>query len=200
MKSAGIILLVSICSLSIAQDGGVEYLKPYRIVNGDSLLTEEFVKQLCLSLREKSESMPGYPSYFEQLLNLAAGAHYRFQTQRARVLDWWKTFTNQCVCQRQGNKFPEGGLLKQLVHADFRDLANIIGPNGRLTLDLEMPDPVDGLDILSYVKKTRSEREARFDNNRKRFQNDETWKTMSFFLMLFTEYDVQREVNSQLDN
>lgn len=200
MKLAGIIVLISICSLSIAQDGRVEYLKPFRIVNGDSLLTDEFVKQLCLSLREKLESMPGYPSYFEQLLNLAAGAHYKFPNQRARVLEWWKRFSHQCVCQRQRNKFPEGGLLKQIVHADFRDLANIIGPNGRLTLDLERPDPVDGLNILSYVRKARSEREAHFENNRKRFQNDETWKTMSFFFMLFTEYDVQRVVNSQLDN
>jgi len=200
MKLAGIIVLISICSMSIAQDGGVEYLKPYRNVSDDSLLTDEFVKQLCLSLREKPESRPGYPSYFEQLLNLAAGAHYRFPTQRAQVSGWWKRFSHQCVCQKQRNKFPEGGLLKQIVHADFRDLANIIGPNGRLTLDLEIPDPVDGLDILSYVKRARNEREAYFENNRKRFQNDETWKTMTFFLMLFTEYDVQRAVNFQLDN
>jgi len=48
MKLAGIIVLISICSLSVAQDGRVEYLKPFRIVNGDSLLTDEFVKQLCL--------------------------------------------------------------------------------------------------------------------------------------------------------
>ena len=200
MKLAWIIVLISICFRSVAQDGDVEYLKPYRIVNGDSLLADEFVRQLCLSLQEKSGSMASYPSYFEQLLNLAAGAHYRFPTQRAKVLAWWKRFSNQCVCQRQRNKFPEGGLLKQIVHADFRDLANIIGPNGRLTLDLEITDPVDGLDILSYVIKVKDEREAHFENNRKRFQNDGTWKTMIFFMMLFTEYDVQRAVNSQLDN
>lgn len=167
----------------------VEPHEVYTIKSGDSTLTEKFVEALCHAARTKSGAeRPGLPSDLEALIVLAAGTGYMDNDQPQKSLRWHQKFGKECYCTAT-EEFPAGSILRQVVHADFREFANIVGPNNRLTLDLWQTDP-DGLNIFEYINKQRISMEARYDDKRFEFQQDEKWRNIMFFYFLFSEYRV----------
>lgn len=182
-----ILLLASLPRLANAQ-----YIEPrevYTINSGDSTLSEKFVKALCQAARTKSGSeRPGLPSDLEALIVLAAGTGYYDSDQPQKSLRWHNQYGSSCRCPASED-FPAGSILRQVVHANFREFANIVGPNNRLSLDLLQTD-ADGLNIFEYINKLRMEIEASHNDKRFEFQQDEKWKDIMFFYFLFSEYRV----------
>ncbi|MEM6525053.1 MAG: hypothetical protein AAF693_14720 [Bacteroidota bacterium] len=82
--------------------------------------------------------------------------------------------------------------LRLVVISNFRAFANIIGPKNRLPLDFDLVDPVDSLNIYDFVNNRRIEIEARYDDKRFEFQQDEEWRNLMFFYFLFSEFYLKR--------
>ncbi len=173
----------------------------YIIENGDSSLNETFVAQLCEAARTHANSDdPNVPSDFERLLNAGAGTEFKAEGQKEKVFNWWTRFGSDCHCEKQKRKFPAGNVLRQVVHSDFRAIVNYLGPHGRLSLNLQMPDSEDGLNILQWVTQQRDVVQEKYNNERLRFQKDKNWRRIIFYYMLFTEYQVQRDVIEEEKN
>ncbi|UII29983.1 hypothetical protein LVD17_16925 [Fulvivirga ulvae] len=187
---AGLFMLLFAITQKIVLAQYIESHEVYAINAGDSTLSEKFIEAICLAARTKSGSdRPGLPSHLEALIILAAGTGYHDADQSQKSLRWHRKFGNSCYCSGSC-KFPEGNILRQVVHADFREFANIVGPNNRLSLDLLQPDATDGLNIFEYINKERIDIEASHNDKRFEFQQDERWKNLMFFYFLFSEYRV----------
>lgn len=187
LKALPYILFISGWITSFAQGDG-----EIKVYQSDSSLTQDFIEEVCSAARNKTGSGdPNNASELEKLLNKAAGTEFKAPGQTNKLGAWWKEYAHQIHCRKEKG-FPEGGLLRQIVFADFRSFANHIGPNGRLALDLELKDPVDSLTILEFVTKEREKIESEYP--REEFQKNNTWKKLIFYYMLFTEYKVQKQV------
>ncbi|MTI28356.1 hypothetical protein [Fulvivirga kasyanovii] len=188
IKAGLFILLLAV----LPQMACAQYVEPhevYTVTSGDSTLSKKFIKALCEAARTKSGAeRPGLPSDLEALIVLAAGTGYNDADQPQKSLKWHEKYGSSCYCPASKN-FPEGSILRQVVHANFREFANIVGPNNRLTLDLLQTD-ADGLNIFEYINKRRMEIEASHNDKRFEFQQDEQWKDVMFFYFLFSEYRV----------
>lgn len=192
LLKSSIELCLIICFLLLSQPllkAQVEPEEVYIIQSGDSTLSKKYVAALCIAARTKAGAeRPGLPSDLEALIVLAAGTGYMDADQPAKSLKWHRKFGQQCYCNATEN-YPEGSILRQVVHSNFREFANIVGPNNRLSLDLQQTDP-DGLNIFEYINKQRIDIEASYDNKRFEFQQDEKWRNIMFFYFLFSEYRV----------
>ncbi|ELR73617.1 hypothetical protein C900_02702 [Fulvivirga imtechensis AK7] len=162
----------------------------YKIKNGDSTLAPTFIKALCKAAREKTGAdNPGTPSTLESLVIMAAGTGYLDEDQPEKSMRWHSKFGSQCQCEAT-EEFPAGDFLRQVVHSNYRDFANLVGPNNRLSLDLSLKGPNDDLTIFDYINQIRIDIEASHDNRRFEFQQDEAWRNIMFFYFLFSEYRV----------
>ena len=189
-------LLISIllCTLTGWSQSGA--IKVYRYTRNDTLLTRDFVDKLCEAARTKSGSRdPDRPSDLEKLINIAAGTSFKAGDQSVRVAMWWGKYFSDCRCERNYD-FPEGDILRQIVHSDFRDFANLVVPKGRLALNLSLTDPMDNRTIYQYVNALRENIEKSYDHHPPSFQNDLNWKKVMFFQFLFSENLQQMAPNS----
>ena len=80
--------------------------------------------------------------------------------------------------------------MRLVVQSNFRDFANIIGPNNRLSLNLELKDVNDQMTLLEYVNKRRIDIEKSYNDKRFEFQQDDEWRNIMFFYFLFSEYSI----------
>ncbi len=158
------------------------------IYNKDSSLTKEFVTELCIAARNKTRTKKGH-SYLEQLINRAIHTFQQDSTQQISSLKWHKKFASQCCCEKT-KTFEEGDFIRQVVQSNFREFANIIGPNNRLSLHLSSKDPRDGFNIFEYVNSKRISLEEKHKNKRFEFQQDEEWRNIMFFYFLFSEFSI----------
>lgn len=182
-------LFLLVCSFHIIS-AQISTSDIYQVKNGDSTLAPAFVKALCKAAREKTgANNPGFPSTLESLIIIASGTGYLDSDQPQKSFRWHSKLGRQCQCEATEG-FPAGDFLRQMVHSNYRDFANIVGPNNRLSLDLSLKDPNDGLTIFEYINKTRIDIEASHDDKRFEFQQDETWRNIMFFYFLFSEYRV----------
>ncbi|MBL6445230.1 hypothetical protein JMN32_02850 [Fulvivirga sp. 29W222] len=186
---------LSLVTFYLAFPGRITYaqhIEPhevYDITPTDSTLSEKFVEALCKAARTRSgEGRPGLPSDLEALIVLAAGTGFSDHDQPQKSLSWHQKFGRYCHC-KSTDEFPAGSFLRQAVNANFREFANIVGPNNRLSLDLLQTD-ADSLNIFEYINKQRIDIEASHNNKRFEFQQDEKWKNIMFFYFLFSEYRV----------
>ena len=131
----------------------------------------------------------GNITYLEQLINEAAGTHRGDSLQSQKTLSWDRRHIHALYCAAEG-RHEAGDLIRQAIKSDFREFANIIGPNRHLTLDLFAPDPHDSLNSFEYIDARRQLYEARHNNDRAKFQQDEDWRKIMFYYFLFSEYKV----------
>ena len=167
----------------------ISFNEMYQVYKGDTIMRDDFVLRICEAARKKT-GQERYHSDLEKLISSAAFTAPGEDDQQLKVARWWKEFGIQCYCPRK-RKFPGGNFMRQVFHADFRLFANIIGPGDRLTLDIDLPDPSDGLTLFEYINQQRIAREDHFDNNRGKFQKDKQWQSFIFFFMLFSEYKIK---------
>jgi len=164
------------------------------IYNADSSLSRGFLDEICSAVRSRADiDLPGQPTKFESLISMAAGTGYKSTEQPVKIKNWWLKYKNQCNCG-ENKKIDAGHLLEQLIAADFRNAANLIGPNGRLDLALEVPYSGNGTTVLQYSRIQLDIIEEKYNHERIRFQKNKNWKRLMFYFMLFTEYQVQYEV------
>lgn len=158
------------------------------IYQKDSTLTSEFIRELCEAARTKAGEGKA-PSYLEQLINKAAGTYYKDSNQHTLSLKWHKKYAVECMCEEK-KKFERGDFIRQTVQSNFREFANIIGPNNRLALDLSFRDPIDSLNVFDYVNAKRIALEEKHKNQRFEFQQDKKWRNIMFFYFLFSEFSI----------
>lgn len=181
-----VVLFISIIQTGYSQ----QVTNIYVAQNGDSTLSPAFVKALCEAARTKAgEGNVGVPTVLESLIISAADTEYMHKEQPGKSLRWHRKYGSQCYCEAT-DRYSAGSFLRQVVHSNFREFANIVGPNNRLSLDLTIPDPNDHLTIMEYINKTRIDLEASHQDKRFEFQQDERWRNIMFFYFLFSEYQV----------
>jgi len=161
----------------------------YIVENGDSVLTKKFITEACEAARYPLDPLPGKPFLLEQLILKASNSTFKSDSTPVKTNRWFKHHGQQCHCEAD-EKYPAGNLLRQVVLSDYREFANIIGPNKRLALDLYVKDKADGLNIFQFVDKKLQLIEGSHDNDREAFQKDEKWKNIMFFYFLFSEYKI----------
>lgn len=156
---------------------------------GDSSLTPYYIDNVCQAVRSHEESEKLAISRLEELILTAAGTSRIDSNSSSKTLRWHKKFGSQLICDSTKN-YPNGSFLEQMVLSNFREFANLIGPNNHLTLEthIEKPDHPDNL--FNFVDSLRLELEARHDNRRFEFQQDEAWRNIMFFYFLFSEYKI----------
>ena len=156
----------------------------------DSTLTSEFVQKLCLAVVNKSgaENTSG-PTDFENLTIEAAGTFYKSENQPQKVFQWWQGHYSELYCRVKRKKTVH--ISRLIVESDFREIANQIGPHGRLSIDLEIKDDKDSLTLLEFVKLQRESRTRKFNYETLKFQKDEKWKSYTYYMMLLTHYEVE---------
>ncbi|QSE96933.1 hypothetical protein [Fulvivirga lutea] len=165
------------------------YAQEVTIYTPENNLTDQFVASLCDAARNPPPSDQLAPSKLELLIIQAAGTEFQAEDQAAKSLEWHKKYAEQCYCS-QTEKFEKGGILRQVVQSNFREFANIVGPNNRLSLYLEFKDPHDGMTILEYINNKRISIEKAHDDKRFEFQQDEEWRNIMFFYFLFSEFSI----------
>ena len=164
------------------------------IYNADSSLSREFLDEICQAVQARTDiDVSDQPTKFESLISIAAGTYYKSFEQPLKIKNWWLKYKNQCNCEEY-KRFEAGHLLEQLIAADFRNAANLIGPNGRLDLALEVPYSGNVTTVLQYSRMQIDIIEEKYNYQRIKFQKNKNWKRLMFYLMLFTEYQVQYEV------
>ncbi|MTI20117.1 hypothetical protein E1176_03720 [Fulvivirga sp. RKSG066] len=165
-----------------AQYGRI-YLDP------DSTISPQFIKTLCHTVRYDHEMKPGSPLPTEKLILVASGAHYKREETPEISKRWHNQHGAEIYCEVDEN-YPAGDFLRQIILSNNRDFANIVGPKNRLSLDLEVKDPRDQLNIYEFIDQQLAIVEDRYDNDRAQFQQDEGWRNMMFFYFLFSEYKI----------
>ena len=157
MRTLLLLIILTTCHCTLAQR-----LKVYQ---ADSSLSNEFVTALCDASRHRTMVAGGNITYLEQLINEAAGTHRGDSLQSQKTLSWHKRHIHALYCAAEG-RHEAGDLIRQAIKSDFREFANIIGPNRHLTLDLFAPDPHDSLNSFEYIDTRRQLYEARHNNDR----------------------------------
>ncbi|MTI38738.1 hypothetical protein [Fulvivirga lutimaris] len=178
-----VVLLCFVFSISYSQD------TDYPIYKTTNQLSPQFINALCQAARTKQKVDNSFTSQLEVLISEAAGINYKSEELPETSFKWFTKYGDQCHCPSDEN-FEEGNILRQVVQANFREFANIIGPNNRLSLNLEMKDAKDGLTLLEYVNKCRIDIEKSHNDKRFEFQQDEEWRNIMFFYFLFSEYSI----------
>jgi hypothetical protein len=161
----------------------------YPIYKAKDQLSPQFISAICTAARTKQKTANSFVTELEVLISEAAGIKYKSEELPEISFKWFTKYGSQCHCPSDEN-FEEGNILRQVVQADFRGFANIIGPNNRLSLNLEMKDAKDGLTLLEYVNKKRIDIEKSHNDKRFEFQQDEEWRNIMFFYFLFSEYSI----------
>lgn len=161
----------------------------YEITGNDSILTAAFIKKICRAIKQKGKLDNGQMEA-ESLILKAADVSTKDTIQATKSIAWHNKYGNQCYCEAKDD-FLEGNFLRQMVYADFRRFANIIGLHNRLPLDLTLKDSKDGRTIYKFINDLRLELEAGHDNRRFEFQQDEEWRNVMFFYFLFSEYSIK---------
>ena len=161
----------------------------YDINGTDTVLKKDFIEKICQAARNKTGEEQ-YHTELEKLVSTAALTSPGAPEQQQNVAEWWKNYGISCQCPAT-KKFPEGNFLRQTFHSDFRLFSNIVGPEGRLSIDLDLLDPSDGLTLLEYINRYREKIEEKYDHNRKKFQKDKEWQAFIFFFMLYSEYRIK---------
>jgi hypothetical protein len=154
----------------------------------DSSLSSQFINAICNATADK-KGVENEPSSLEQLINFAAGTSYKDSSQSKLVYVWWNNHYSDLYCPV--GRRDSSHLTRIIVENDLREIANHLGPNGRLSLNLELKDATDSLTLLEFVKQERKSRARKFDFETLRFQKDKRWKNYTFYMMLFTNYEVE---------
>ena len=130
--------------------------------NNDSIKLDRItIDEICDLIRQR---VP-YDSYDENDKSLAqfsienyleahSGTSHYIHTpiEIAKLQKWWKDNYYNISCFGD-SVWPKGGILKQIVSANFNDFAiRISGPESTYNLDLNVRDPVDGLTILDWLQ------------------------------------------------
>ncbi|MEQ8925030.1 MAG: hypothetical protein RLO81_04410 [Fulvivirga sp.] len=165
------------------------YAQELTIYETEGTLSEDFITALCHYSRNPPADSESAPTPLERLILRATGTEFKSEDQPIKSLAWHKKFAEQCYCT-ETVEFEQGDFLRQVVQSNFREFANIIGPNNRLSLYLEFKDPNDGMNILEYVNHKRIAIEKRYDDKRFEFQQDEEWRNIMFFYFLFSEFSI----------
>ncbi len=189
MTSKFWINLILISSVAFSTSGQINSLDIYVTVDNDSVLTTAFVKKLCRATREHIRLDNGQMEV-EKLILEAVGIKLGDTLQSQKSFKWHQRFGNQCHCEKNKH-FPEGNFLRQMVWSNYRQFANIIGSHNRLPLDLNLKDSQDGRTIYEFINSLRLELEAKHDDRRFEFQQDEEWRNVMFFYFLFSEYSIK---------
>ena len=158
-------------------------------------LSVNFLNKLCTSIRIKEETIQ-QQTEFERLLNIAAQTSHLDSLQPVMIRNWFLKNRKQCECPA-AKKLESGHLIEWIIAVDFRDAANLIGPNGRLNLALETPYSNSEITALQYTRNQLDLIETKFNHDRLKFQKNKDWKRFIFYFMLFTEYKVQYEVKME---
>ncbi len=161
----------------------------YPIYNSKNQLSEQFINSLCKAARTKETINTTSTSLLEVLISEAVGIDYKKEELPEVSFKWFTKYGDQCFCPTF-EEFEGGNLLRLVVQSNFRDFANIIGPNNRLPLNLELKDVNDQMTLLEYVNKRRIDIEKSYDDKRFEFQQDEEWRNIMFFYFLFSEYSI----------
>ena len=161
----------------------------YPIYNTKGQLSSQFINAICQAARSKQKISNSFVTELEVLISEAAGINHKSEELPEVSFKWFTKYGKQCHCAADKN-FEEGNVLRQVVQADFREFANIIGPNNRLSLNLDLKDEKDGLTILEYVNKRRIDIEKSHSDKRFEFQQDDAWRNIMFFYFLFSEYSI----------
>lgn len=180
-----VLFLCSLLFLTLSAHGQLEI----NIYDAKGKLTNEFINELCIAAREHTGNEDAGPSKLEELINYAAGAIYNEKDQPLLSYKWHTKYGVQCYCEGT-TKFKKGDIIRQVVQSNYREFANIIGPNNRLSLNLELIDPNDSLTVLEYVNQERKRLEKEHNDKRFEFQQDEEWRNIMFFYFLFSEFSI----------
>lgn len=164
----------------------------YLVRANDSTLSKKFIQEICKAARTRSgdNNTNGF-SDLEALIIMAANTGPTDSTKAAKAKKWHTRFGKYCQCDAHEN-FPKGDFLRQVVHSNYRSFANKVGPYNELSLDLNLRSPIDDLTIYEYINQERIRLEAKHDNRRFEFQQDEEWRNTMFFYFLFAEYSVNK--------
>lgn len=161
--------------------GAQNHLGIFRIENVDSVLTEGFIKSICQAIESQEFSDGKYV-----LENLIQSASSGFGPDSTKTRLWHSRFGNQCLCPNKEGVY--SNFLRMVVLTNFRGFANHIGPKNRTSLDFELKDPSDSLNIYDFVNSLRKKIEAEHEDKRFEFQQDERWRNLMFFYFLFSEF------------
>jgi hypothetical protein len=165
------------------------YPQPISVYSGeDNKLTFQFMNTLCNSARDKKD-FENEPSFLERLINEAAGTFYKDSSQSKKVFAWWYKYHSSLYCPV--SRRDSTHLTRLIVENDLREIANQLGPHGRLSLDPGLRDSTDNLTLLEFVKQERKSRAKKFNFETIRFQKDKRWKNYTFYMMLLTNYEVE---------
>lgn len=166
----------------------------YHIKRGDSTLSEAFVNELCTAARYPETNPTDENTKLEELILKAAGTSYSDSLSSVKTNKWYLKYGLNVSCPAD-SLFPQGNFLRQVVHSNFREFANLIGPNRALELNVLAKTDADNLSLYEYTNELRKVLEAKHDNRRFEFQQDEEWRNIMFFYFLFSEYKINYEQN-----
>ncbi len=152
-------------------------------------LTTNFLQALCDAAVDPVHRGGTGASYLEKLINTAAGTYHLDSLQPVATKNWHSKFASELRCPAY-NDFPESNFLRLIVETNYRDIANLIGPKNRLSLDLTHRDTKDSLTIFDYINRRRIQLEKKHNDRRFEFQQDQEWKNIMFFYFLFSEYNI----------
>lgn len=167
-----------------------------KLYNSDSTLSRELLASLC-DAASKSYNQDSEPLELERLISLAAGTSYLASDQGEKIYDWWTAHYGELYCRTKKRDSIHLGRL--IIENDIREISNQLGPNGRLSINVEIKDLSDSLTLREYAKREREKIQERYNNETLKFQANKRWKNYTFYMLLFTEYEVQWSVKQDLE-